>query len=100
MDINDRKFQDFANKYLEDIYKDFDKDIEWELGITGDDALEMLELYQQTFDVDLSEFSFPIYFHDEVFYFLFFFRKLFKIRKKEKLTFNDLLRGVIIGVLN
>ena len=56
--------------FLEENYgieKDADSKagIEDDFGITGDDAYELLEKFQQVFIVDMSSFNFTDYFHTE-----------------------------------
>ena len=97
MDINN-EFRNFASKYLTDVEKHIDKDIEWELSITGDDAYELLEDYEKTFNVKM-DIVFHEYFHDEGMNMVFLFRKLIRKRVKKKLTFRDLLEGIGKGYL-
>ena len=48
-----------------------DKDIEWDLNLTGDDAEEFLEEYVEQFNIDMSEFQIQKYFHSEPMNFFF-----------------------------
>ena len=97
MDINN-EFRSFASKYLTNVEREIDKDIEWELSITGDDAFELLEAYEKLFNVKVN-IVFHEYFHDEGMNLFFLFRKIIRRRVKKKLTFRDLLEGIKNGYL-
>ena len=75
--------------------------LELDLGIYGDDAIELLVAYGKEFNVDLSNFKVAEYFSGEGLDVEELFVKLFTgaISKKE-LTISDLEKGVIAGKLN
>lgn len=73
-----------------------DSDIQYDLGIYGDEAVDLLNEYSKEFGVDISNFDFNRYFHPEGGV---FFPKLSKkfSRKKNKLSsisVKDLLDGI------
>ncbi len=85
--------------------KEIDRDtaLEFDLGITGDDASELLLEYSKKFNVDVSNFNMAVYFLPEGDTILpsiirFFTGK--KALKQEELTIGDLEKGVIAGRLN
>lgn len=99
MDINntDGKFLSFAGKYLTDFEKQLDKDLEWDLRITGDDAIELIEEYRQLFPVDFDGFIFHEYFHDEATNLLLLWKRIIRKKTKKSLTFRDLWDGAKRG---
>ena len=73
-----------------------------DLGIDGDDAVELLERYGKEFGVDLATFKFDEYFGTEgcnpfcpfvVLFSVLFRRKKFRDFKAKPLTINDLVRA-------
>lgn len=75
-------------------------EIENDLGITGDDAVEFLEEFSQKFKVDTSGFDFESYFMTEGINLSSIF-KLFssKKKKRKRLTLKDLQQAVERGKL-
>ena len=76
-----------------------DDDLEWDLGITGDDAYELLLEYQDKFHVDISTFQFNDFFYDEGRNMILLFKRLTRSYKKKRLTPQDLLKGIELGRL-
>lgn len=70
--------------------------IENELNIYGDDAVELILEYAKLFDVDVSKFMLSDYFADEGLDLFSIFRK----KKKKILTIGDLIKGIKAGKLN
>lgn len=93
------EIKDLVYCYGFELKNDIDKNIEWDLNLTGDDAEEFLEEYAKRFNVDMSQFQIQKYFHSEPMNFLFWIKKIVGIRNKEKLTFRDLLNGIEQGKL-
>jgi hypothetical protein len=80
-----------------------DTKLEYDLGITGDDAVEFLIEYSNKFNVDVSDFNIAMYFMPEGDTVLpaiirFFTRK--KALKQKELTIGDLEKGIVAGNLN
>lgn len=73
--------------------------LEWDLGITGDDALDLLMAYSAEFEVNISNFKFDMYFHDEGQNILLMIRKLLRKQKKVQFTIEHLLLGIEKGEL-
>ena len=75
--------------------------LELDLGIYGDDAIELLVAYGKEFNVDISNFMAADYFSGEGLDIGELFGKLFKdeIPRKE-LTISDLEKGAIAGKLD
>jgi hypothetical protein len=67
--------------------------IEDELGITGDDGIELIFNYSKQFNVDVTDFKFDKYFHPEPGVFNTFKKTILPIR------INDLYNGMISGKL-
>lgn len=78
---------------------DHDKDLEWDYGLTGDDAVEFLREYSKRFHVDVSKFYFHAYFHDEGENMKLLFRRLINRYSRQKITLKDLYEGTQTGVL-
>lgn len=76
-----------------------DDDLELDIGLTGDDALELLEEYGRQFHVDINGFPFDQYFYDEVYYLLFCFQKWIGHYRKKRITIRNLLEGIECGYL-
>lgn len=77
--------------------------LEHDLGITGDDAAELLAEYSDRFNVDVSKFNIGVYFMPEGDTILPSIISLFtgkKASKQKELTIGDLERGVIMGSLS
>lgn len=75
-------------------------DLELHLGLTGDDAIEFLEVYSKKYKVDISKFPFESYFYDEGQYLILLFKKFTGKYNKKRFTFEDLLTGINLGYLN
>jgi acyl carrier protein len=73
-----------------------DTRIEKDLGITGDDAVELLIAYSKQFNVDVSKFNAAEYFEPEGMNVLF----SNSVTNKKTLTLGDLEKGMIAGKLN
>ena len=67
--------------------------IEDDLGVTGDDGVELIGKYSKQFNVDISKFVFFEYFNDEPHAFSF-------NRKVKPLTVGDLEKGIVLGKLD
>jgi acyl carrier protein len=67
--------------------------IEDELGLTGDDGIELICNYSKKFNVDITDFKFDKYFHPEPGIFNTFKKTILPIR------INDLYNGIINGKL-
>ncbi len=74
-------------------------DLEWNLGITGDDAVDFLVEYGQKFNVNISAFSFNEYFYDEGSNIMLIICKLFRIYRKKRKTIYMLLESINTGKL-
>lgn len=70
--------------------------IEKDLGVTGDDAAELIEAFAKEFQVDVSRFTFHDYFGPEG---IDFFCQYPDLQTRKKLTVGDLVEAVGIGKL-
>jgi len=103
MNNNDQILQEiitFIDEYgwlcPEDVIKR-EMSIEEDFGITGDDAAEFLNAFVERFHIkDYSEFKFDDYFDAEGIDLFAIFKKK---KKKKSLTFGDLERAIITGIL-
>lgn len=77
-----------------------DDDLEKTIGLTGDDAFELLTEYSKKFNVDISSFPFDQYFYDEGQFLVFFMSKFFRKYKKKKFTIENLMAGLDRGYLS
>ncbi len=77
-------------------------DIQYDLGIYGDDALDLLKEYSQFFEVDISNFDFNKYFNSEGGLFFPKFERILsrKGSKLKSISVKDLLGGIESGVLD
>lgn len=80
---------------------DFKNDdcLEWDLGITGDDAINLLNEYCRIFNVGINNFKFENYFLDEGQNIALSIKRLFRINKKRQFSFEHLLNGINTGEL-
>jgi len=79
-----------------------DTTIEGDLGITGDDAYDILVKFSEVFNVNISNFDFKKYFHEEgdwVFGWLFKLLNRKNKVKKNILTVGDLEKAIELGKL-
>lgn len=77
-----------------------DNDLEWDLGITGDDAVDLILEYGRAFNVDVATFQYDNFFHEEGLSFVILIKKLFRRPKGRKpFTLQHLLNGIETGVL-
>ncbi|MBZ5858547.1 DUF1493 family protein [Flavihumibacter profundi] len=85
----------FIRDEIREFKKPINRDtlIEENLGVTGDDAADMILSYSKKFNVDISNFIFVKYFHDEPSVFL-------ANRKLNALTVGDLEKAIIAGRLD
>jgi acyl carrier protein len=83
--------------FITDIQYTSKTNIEEELGVTGDDAVELIIEFGNKFNVDVSKFMLADYFRAEGIDFLGLFKKK-KVRKI--LTLGDLVNSVITGRLD
>ncbi len=75
-------------------------EVEKDLGVTGDDAIDFIEDYSSIFNVDVSNFDFNKYFHSEGIDFKWFLGRSNKDPyKREKLTLEDLANAIDKGKL-
>ena len=77
--------------------------IEATLGVTGDDAYELMINYGKQFNVDIKQFMFSDYFKNEgrdIFGGIFRFVAGKKPKIRKELTLGDLEKGVIAGRLD
>ena len=70
--------------------------IEVDLGITGEDAIELLVAYSKRFSVDISNFMAAEYFEAEGMNWL----MPTNVINKKKLTIGDLEKGALMGKLD
>ena len=80
-----------------------DTQIENELGVTGDDAVDFMIAYGNTFNVDVTKFMAADYFGPERNVFLSeLFRVIFAYREKKRkiLTVGHLEKGILAGRLD
>jgi hypothetical protein len=79
-----------------------ESDLEGDLGISGDFAIELMEDYQKEFNVDLSNFAFSRYFSDEHGLLEDLLILIFRLRNESRtpLTIKHLVRGAISGRLD
>lgn len=80
-----------------------DTQIEDDLGITGDDAIEFIIAYGKAFNVDVTKFMAANYFEgegDRLFSAIIRLITGQKNKTKNKLTIKHLERGIIIGKLD
>lgn len=95
------------NKDLDNLIKQYcvkhkysyEDDLEFDMGVTGDDALDLMTKYKDMFNVDVSQFKILDYFHDEFEFIPFVLKKWFRQYNKKKLSPNDLLKGIELGKL-
>jgi transcriptional regulator with XRE-family HTH domain len=66
--------------------------IENDLGVTGDDAIELIQKIATLYDIDIENFNFKKYFHDEPSF-------LSKYREIVPITIGDILEAIKIGKL-
>jgi hypothetical protein len=85
----------FIRDEINEFKKPINRDtlIEDNLGVTGDEAAEMILNYSKKFNVDIDNFTFAKYFNDEPSIFL-------ANRKLDPLTVRDLEKGIIAGRLD
>ena len=99
--MNDKTFEEIKNFIIKqscitDIPLFRETNIEKDLGITGDDAMELMVAYGKRFNIDLSKFMAAEYFEPEGMNWL-----LPKsIPNKKILTLGDLEKGIIVGRLD
>lgn len=74
-----------------------DQDLERDLGISGDDALELMLAIEQEFDVDFNQFKFSDYFYDEMQQMQRFFHWLTRRYKRKVITAEDLIAAIEQG---
>ncbi|WP_163213730.1 DUF1493 family protein [Bacteroides sp. 519] len=82
---------------------DLETKIEEDLGITGDDAYELIVTYGEYFNIDVSHFNLSDYFKDEGYDIISPILELFKLKKtkiKKVLTIRGLIKGIKHGRLN
>lgn len=88
-----------VRKYSGEKNLNLDDDLEWDIGVTGDDAFELLLEYRDKFDVDISTFEFNDYFFDEGRNISLLFRRLTRSYNKKRLTIRDLFTAIDVGKL-
>jgi hypothetical protein len=93
------ELENLIKQYNGNVKFNLDDDLEWDLGITGDDAFDLLLGYRDEFNVDISTFKFEEFFYDEGHNILLMFKRLTRRYKKKRLTPNDLLNGIENGKL-
>lgn len=104
MDIDKHRLFEFVKEqsavYEADI--NMDTDLQDDLGVRGDDAVEFLIAYGKRFNVDVSKFMAADYFNSESFGLLAYLTaKLFGSSEKRKpFTVNYLYKGIVAGCLN
>jgi hypothetical protein len=98
--MTEEKLKNMIAKYSGLSSFKIDDCLEWDLGITGDDAIDLLNEYSITFSVDITKFSYNDYFHDEGQNILLMYRRLFKKKKKKRFTMENLLKGIENKKLN
>lgn len=86
----------------EEIDINMDTDLQDDLGVRGDDAVEFLIAYGKRFNVDVSKFMAADYFNSESFGLLAYLTaKLFGSSEKRKpFTVNYLYKGIVEGRLD
>lgn len=92
--------EDKMGKYKKEINRD--TALEFDLGITGSDASELLVEYGRRFNVDVSKFNMAVYFLPEGDSFLPALMRFFtgkKAMKQKELTVGDLEKGIMAGQL-
>ncbi|BDD11074.1 hypothetical protein FUAX_35060 [Fulvitalea axinellae] len=62
---HDKRFLFLLEDYSGTTDIDASLDLEYDLGLTGDDAVEFFEEYEKTFNVDMAGFNLSDYFHSE-----------------------------------
>ena len=72
--------------------------LEEDLGVTGDDAVELIIAYGKHFNVDVSKFLLADYFGGEGFSLMDLFSK--KSTRNKELTMGDLEKGILAGKLD
>ncbi|HBK70365.1 MAG TPA: hypothetical protein DDZ39_01695 [Flavobacteriaceae bacterium] len=73
--------------------------LERDLGITGDDAWDLLEKYKNIFNVDISNFEFNEYFQEEGSWVLGWLFDVFKNKQRRTLTVGQLVEAINKGQL-
>ncbi len=81
-------------KYAGNTQYNNEDDLEWDLGITGDDAYDFLVEYRHIFNVNISNFNFEEYFHDEGSNMMLLVKRILRKKSKKRLTPHDLLKGI------
>lgn len=101
MDDKEMKLKLLLKKYTGISPKDIklDSGISEELKLDGDDAIELLQEYSRTFDVDISRFPYQAYFCSEGFNPFAIIWNLIRPKKYKSLTVEKLLNGTITGSL-
>mgnify|MGYP000010461983 CR=1 FL=1 len=96
MNYTQQELSEFIKKEINDYKCDIQLDnlLEDDLGITGDDASELIHAFSKKFNVDISNFIFSNYFYDEPSAF-----SNFSGRKKP-ITVNHLLKAIQEGKLD
>ncbi|MFW2476864.1 MAG: DUF1493 family protein [Sediminibacterium sp.] len=86
---------DFIRKQIREFKMSIDKStqIEKDLGVTGEEAEELIHEFSKSFNVDISNFMFSKYFNDEP-------HLLFNGMDKKPLTVGHLEKAIAIGKLN
>lgn len=74
-------------------------ELEYDLGLTGEEAEDFITHYSEKFNVDVSKFVITDYFSSEGLHPIFFIKRLFKKKKKNSLHIKDLIRGIETGYL-
>lgn len=74
--------------------------IEKDLNIYGEEAVEFLESFSKTFNVNIERFNFDKYFNPEMDKISLFFKNVFNKENKIELTINDLKEAIIKGKLD
>lgn len=94
-----RKFiEDFGIELKKEITEN--TEIEYDLRITGDDAVEFILSFGNKFNVDVSNFQLADYFEAEGKLFPFFFNVIYNPSSKKKLTIKHLLNAMNSHVLD
>jgi hypothetical protein len=103
MSINQNNLYDLLHKYTswEKSRIKPETDIQYDLGLYGDEAVEFLNEYSQKFNVDISKFDFCKYFHKEGGIFM---PRLIKFLSRsnsdlKSISVGDLFRGIEVGEL-
>lgn len=97
--IDEKSLYSLIRKYSGCAKFNIDDDLEWDLGLTGDDAYELIIEYGRIYHIDVSSFRFEEFFYDEGQHLKLLARRIIRKYQKKKFTTRDLLEGLSKGYI-